>query len=170
MAARKKKSGTGSAEVVELELKKLLTRLSKPGVDRWEADTAKVRHLIALDAASVMKRIDSKQDEAVGLFSRLRTRDGMIELCRSSFTSVTFSELARLSPPEQLATFSFHEQLDAMRWYVSYTEDMPSTVKSTVSQYVRKLGELHRDLTTRIGPPGSGGHPVIEAEPSEAAS
>lgn len=166
MAARKKKpteKKVASAEVVELELKKLLTRLSKPGVDRWEADTAKVRHLIALDAASIMKRIEQKQDEAVGLFSRLRTREGMIELCRSSFTSVTFSELARLNPPEQLATFGFHELLDAMRWYVTYTEDMPSTVKTTVSQYVRKLEELHRDLTARIGPPGTGGHPVIEA-------
>lgn len=160
-SAKKKPQHLG-VDAVELELKKLLTRLSKPGVDRWEADTAKVRHLIALDAAQIMKRIELKQDEAVGLFSRLRTREGMIELCRSTFGSVTFSELARLSPPEQMATFGFHEQLDAMRWYVSYTEDMPSTVKSTVSQYVRKLEELHRELRARIGPPGGGGHPVIE--------
>jgi hypothetical protein len=150
-------------DAVEAELKKLLTRLSKPGVDRWEADTAKVRHLIALDAAGVMKRIDAKQDEAVGLFSRLRTREGLIELCRSSFSSVTFSELARLDPREQTVTFAFHEVLDQLRWYVAYTEDMPSTVKSSVSQYVRILGERHRDLVARIGPPDAGGHPVIEA-------
>ncbi|MFT3707045.1 MAG: hypothetical protein QM817_05185 [Archangium sp.] len=161
MAARKKKKAD-HLDQVEGELKKLLTRLSKPGVDRWEADTAKVRHLISLDAALIMKRIAVKQDEAVGLFSRLRTREGMIELCRSTFGSVTFSELARLNPPEQTAAFDFHEQLDAMRWYVSYTEDMPSTVKSTVSQHVRRLEELHRTLTTRIGPPDAGGHPVIE--------
>jgi hypothetical protein len=162
VAARKKKKAD-HLDQVEAELKKLLIRLSKPGVDRWEADTAKVRHLISLDAARIMKRIESKQDEAVGLFSRLRTREGMIELCRSAFSSVTFSELARLNPPEQAATFDFHELLDAMRWYVSYTEDMPSTVKTTVSQYVRRLEELHRALVVRIGPPGAGGHPVIDA-------
>lgn len=162
-AKKKPAPKVSHVDVVALELKRLLARLSKPGVDRWEADTAKVRHLISLDAAAVMKRIDAKQDEAVGLFSRLRTREGMIELCRSSFSSVTFSELARLDPREQTVTFTFHEVLDQLRWYVAYTEDMPSTVKSTVSQYVRILGERHRDLVARIGPPDADGHPVIEA-------
>lgn len=149
---------------VEDELKRLLARLSKPGVDRWEADTAKVRHLIVLDAQEVMTRLTEKQDEAVGLFSRLRTRDGMVELCRSTFGTVTFSDLARLSPEEQAAVFEFHRVLDRLRWYVRSTEDMPSTVKSTVSQYVRTLGELHRELGARLGTPDALGKPILQHE------
>jgi hypothetical protein len=57
---------------------------------------------------------------------------------------------------------AFHELLDQLRWYVSYTEDMPSTVKTTVSQYVRRLDELHRALVLVIGGPEAGGHPVID--------
>jgi len=146
----------------EAELSKLLARLSKPGVDRWEAETAKVRHLLSLDADQVMRRIEAKQDEAVGLFSRLRTREGMIDLCRSVFTTVTFSDLARLTPKEQRAVHDFHDLLHQLRWYVSYTEDMPSTVKTTVSQYVRRLDELHHLLNAAIGPPEAKGHPVID--------
>ena len=146
----------------ETELARLLTRLSKPGVDRWEADTAKVRHLLSLDAELVMKRIETRQDEAVGLFSRLRTREGMIELSSSVFTTVTFSDLARLTPKEQKAVHAFHDLLHQLRWYVSYTEDMPSTVKTTVSQYVRRLDGLHHALNVAIGAPDAGGHPVID--------
>lgn len=153
-ATRKKKKP--AVEAVEADLAKLINRLSKPGLDKWEADTARVRHLITLDALRLMKRVDTRQEEAVGLFSRLRTRDGLIDLCRTSFGSVTFTELARLNPPEQSAVFAFHDVVDALRWYVSFTEDMPSTVKSTVSQYVRKLEERHRDLVAHLGPPGSG--------------
>lgn len=146
----------------ESELARLLARLSRPGADRWEADTARVRHLLSMDADSVMKRLTSKQDEAVGLFSRLRTRDGMVELCRSGFTTITFSELVRLDPTEQQAVDAFHHVLNELRWYVRYTEDMPSTVKSTVTLYVAKLDGLHRLLNAAIGPPEAKGHRVID--------
>ena len=152
-----------AAEVVELELARLLARLSKPGADRWEADTARVRHLLSLDADGVMKRLVAKQDEAVGLFSRLRTREGMVELCRSGFTTITFNELVRLEPKEQQAVEAFHHVLNELRWYVRYTEDMPSTVKSTVTLYVARLDDLHALLNAAIGPPEAKGHRVIDA-------
>lgn len=150
-----------AAELVEKELARLLARLSKPAADRWEADTARVRHLLSLDADAVMRRLSSKQDEAVGLFSRLRTREGMIELCRSGFTTITFSELVRLDPDEQLAVEGFHQVLNELRWYVRYTEDMPSTVKATVTLYVTRLDELHRRLNAMIGPPEAKGARVV---------
>ena len=59
----------------------------------------------------------------------------------------------------------FHDVLHELRWYVSYTEDMPSTVKTTVSQYVRRLGELRHAVNATIGAPDGDGHPVIEAKP-----
>ncbi len=163
MAPRSKpKPRAKPVDLVERELARLLTRLSKPGADRWEADTARVRHLLSMDADSVMKRLASKQVEAVALFSRLRTREGMVELCRSGFTTITFSELVRLDPAEQQAVEAFHHVLDELRWYVRYTEDMPSTVKSTVTLYVARLDGLHRLLNAAIGPPEAKGHRVID--------
>lgn len=162
LKAKSKPRKPSPAELVELELARLLARLSKPGADRWEADTAKVRHLLSLDADAVMKRLVAKQDEAVGLFSRLRTREGMVELCRSGFTTITFSELVRLDPVEQEAVEAFHSVLQELRWYVRYTEDMPSTVKSTVTLYVARLDELHHKLNATIGPPEAKGHRVVD--------
>ena len=79
------------------------------------------------------------------------------------YTSAPFAELAKLEPKEQAATAAFHEVLHELRWYVSYTEDMPSTVKLTVSQYVRRLDELHHALRVTLGPPEALGHRVIDA-------
>ena len=162
MATRRKGKKPAAPAVVERELARLLARLSRPGADRWEADTTRVRHLLSLDADAVMKRLVAKQDEAVGLFSRLRTREGMVELCRSGFTTITFSELVRLEPREQQAVEAFHQVLNELRWYVRYTEDMPSTVKSTVTLYVARLDELHHLLNAAIGPPDAKGHRVID--------
>lgn len=160
--ARAKRAAKKPTEAVDQELQRLLARLSRPGIERQEAETAKVRHLLSLDVAQVLRRLEAKQDEAVGLFSRLRTREALIALCRTSFTSITFSELARLSPKEQKAVHAFHDVLHELRWYVSYTEDMPSTVKTTVSQYVRRLDELRHALNATLGPPDAEGHPVID--------
>lgn len=159
MAAKKKQKKN---DATERELSKLIARLSKPGADRWEADSARVRHLLSLDAARVMRRLSSKQDEAVSLFSRLRTRDALIELCRSDFTTATFTDLARLDPKEQTAVQHFHDLLHELRWYVSYTEDMPSAVKTTVAQYVRRLDELHHVINATLGSPEAQGHRVVQ--------
>ncbi len=164
MKAKAKPKKRPAPVAAEQELARLLARLSRPGVDRWEADTNKVRHLLSLDADAVMKRLASKQDEAVGLFSRLRTREGMVELCKSNFGTITFSELVRLEPTEQAAVEAFHHTLNELRWYVRYTEDMPSTVKSTVTLYVVRLTELHHALNAVIGPPAASGHRVIQAK------
>lgn len=163
LKAKTRSKKPSAAELVEHELARLLARLAKPGTDRWETDTARVRHLLSLDADAVMRRLAAKQDEAVGLFSRLRTREGMIELCRSGFTTITFSELVRLDPAEQQAVEAFHQVLNELRWYVRYTEDMPSTVKTTVTLYVTKLDGLHRELNAIIGPPEAKGHRVVDA-------
>ncbi len=130
----------------------------KPAVREVE----RVRHLLSLDAARAVRRLEAKHEEAVSLFSRLRTREALVELCRSDFTSASFTALSKLEPKEQASTAAFHDALFELRWYVSYTEDMPSAVKVTVTQYVRKLSELHRVLSATLGPPEALGHRVIE--------
>lgn len=129
------------------------------------AETVRVRHLLTLDAAAVLKRLDTKQDEMVALFSRHRSREPMLHVLKSWFTSITFPELALLEPREQKAVAAFYAALDELRWYVHYTEDMPSTVRTTLAVHARKLGELHRALTVTIGAPEDDGHPVVDAGP-----
>jgi hypothetical protein len=125
---------------------------------------ARVRHLLALDAANVMSRLASRQDEMVALFSRLRSREPLLEPLQSWFGSIAFAELVALSPAEQRAANVFYEQLGQLRWYLQYTEDMPGQVQLKLSALARQLESAHGQLVGAIGPPDQGGAKVVNAE------
>jgi hypothetical protein len=125
---------------------------------------ARVRHLLALDAANVMVRLRTRQDEMVSLFSRLRDRGPLVETVRCWFTTISFGELSMLSPAEQLAANGFYELLGEVRWYLQYTEDMPGQVQLRLGAHVRKLEERHAGLVAALGPPDASGAPVVNAE------
>jgi hypothetical protein len=125
---------------------------------------AHVRHLLALDAANVMKRIVTRQHEMVALFSRLRDRAPMLEAIRSWYLTITFSDLAELEPLEQTTVSRFYELLDELRWYLQYTEDMPTQVLLKVATFIGRLETGHRQLVVAIGPASADGAPVVEAQ------
>ena len=123
-----------------------------------------MRHLIALDAQTVMRRLGARQAEMVALFSRLRDRSPLLDAVRSWFTSISFTELSAIEPPEQRAVIDFYELLGDLRWYLDYTEDMPLQVGQRVTQFVRELQVSHRKRTEAIGPPDARGAVVVEAQ------
>ncbi|MBX5480300.1 MAG: hypothetical protein IRZ16_00405 [Myxococcaceae bacterium] len=123
-----------------------------------------MRHLIALDAQNVLRRLRARAEEMVSLFSRLRDRTPMIETARTWFLTITFSELSLLEPAEQKAVNAFYDALDELRWYLQYTEDMPGQVQTRLSQLLRALEEQHRALTLAIGHPDAEGARVVDAE------
>ncbi|MBS1153463.1 MAG: hypothetical protein H6Q89_5161 [Myxococcaceae bacterium] len=122
-----------------------------------------VRHLLAVDAANVIERLVTRQQEMVALFSRRRDRTPMLEAVRSWFLSITFAELSLLPPAEQKAVSLFYELLDELRWYLQYTEDMPTQVLQKVALYVGRLETCHRQLVAAIGPSSADGVAVVEA-------
>lgn len=124
---------------------------------------ARVRHLLSLDAARVMARLAKRQGEVVRLFSRLRDRAPLLHMVASRFDSATFADLSALEPQEQVAAHAFHDLLDELRWYLTYTEDMPLTVQATLDQFARQLDDAHRALRTAIGAP-HGVPDVVDAE------
>jgi hypothetical protein len=125
---------------------------------------ARVRHLIALDAANLMVRLRARHDAMVGLFSRLRDRTPMLQTVHSWFLTADFRELAALEPFEQNAVNQFYSLVGELRWYLQYTEDMPALVRQKVANFVRRLVEAHLKLTQIIGPPDADGAPVVEGE------
>ncbi len=126
----------------------------------------RVRNLIALDAALIMRRLGARRDEMFVLFSRLRSREPMLTTIATRFTSATFHDLVHLPEREQAVVHGFYERLDEMRWYFTYTEDMPSTVQQTFSGLHRRLEEAYRQLVVALGPPVTpDAAVVVEAEP-----
>ncbi|MCA2976843.1 MAG: hypothetical protein INH41_12185 [Myxococcaceae bacterium] len=123
-----------------------------------------MRHLLALDASTVMARFAARQDSMVGLFSRLRDRAPMLSVLDTRFDTITFGELSLLEPVEQRAVSRFHEVLGELRWYLAYTEDMPLQVQTRLTGSARRLEAAFRELVATIGPPEADGARVLEVE------
>jgi len=128
----------------------------------------RVRNLIALDAALIMRRLGARRDEMFTLFSRLRSREPMLSTIATRFTSATFHDLVHLPEKEQAVVHGFYERLDEMRWYFTYTEDMPSTVQQTFTALHRRLEEAYRLLVVALGPPVQGGEGLLHRRLEEA--
>jgi hypothetical protein len=127
--------------------------------------TARVRNLIALDSASIMRRLEARRGEMFVLFSRLRSREPMLSTLATRYASATFHDLMNLPAREQSVVDHFYECLDALRWYFTYTEDMPSTAQQTFNTLHRRLEEAHRKLVATIGHPVTPeGATVVEGE------
>lgn len=115
-----------------------------------------------------MTRLAARRHEMVGLFSRLRDRTPLLSPLQSWFDTAGFPQLALLEPGEQKAVNDFHELLGEVRWYLRYTEDMPTQVQHKLTQFVHRLETSYRKLVAAIGPPESHGAPVIEVEVKKA--
>jgi 3-hydroxyacyl-CoA dehydrogenase len=133
---------------------------------RLESPTERIRNLISLDANNVMKRLEARRDEMISLFSRLRDRTPMLSTVHNWFSSITFSDLVQLASREQSVVNQFYDCLDELRWYFTYTEDMPSTAQQNFSALFRRLEEAYGRLLAALGPPAapSGEAMVVEAE------
>ncbi|WP_163989136.1 hypothetical protein [Pyxidicoccus caerfyrddinensis] len=118
-----------------------------------EEMAARVRNLLAMDAAGVMRRLDARRDEMFALFSRLRSREPLLGTIASRYASGAFEHLIQLPEQEQAVVDHFYERLDELRWYFTYTEDMPGTAQQIFTKLHKRLEEAYRVLVVTLGPP-----------------
>lgn len=140
-----------------------MAKRSKPR-GKAQEPSLRVKHLIGVDAANVLRRLDARLPEMVSLFSRLRDRSPMLQTVHSWFQSADFADLALLEPDELRVVNGFYEELGELRWYLQYTEDMPTTVASTVSARAKRLHEAHARMVAVIGAPKAYAAPTVDAE------
>jgi hypothetical protein len=115
------------------------------------AERDRVRHLLALDATGVMRRLADRREEMVTIFSQQRDRGALLAPLRSTFDTLRFSDLAILNTQDQRVVHDFHEALDDLHWYLQYTVDMPGTLELKLQHYLRGLATAFQKLVDRLG-------------------
>jgi hypothetical protein len=138
------------------------TAASRPRRAAVSTDAERVRNLVALEAAGLMRRLAQRSEEMISLFSRLREREPLLAPLRSPLTTMSFEHLALLEPRQQSALGHFVDELEALRWYFQYTTDMPSSAQLRLRQHRRSLEAAYQRLAEEIGPaqaPAAAGEP-----------
>ena len=124
------------------------------------ADRLRVLHLLALDANALMVRLDSRHQLMLTIFSRQRDRATLLDPLRSTFYGASFADLAALEPAEQSAVFAFYEALDALRWYLQHTTDMPGQLEIVLTGHRKALVAAHLALMNVLVPRRAPKRPV----------
>lgn len=125
----------------------------------------RVRHLLVLDASTLVGRLTSRADEMIRLFSRLRDRAPLLAATHTLWPTIGFDSLACLFAEEQRAALAFFELAQELRWYLSYTEDMPTQLRANVEGFVERLQHALALLIGVLGPIDADGVRIVDAEP-----
>jgi hypothetical protein len=109
------------------------------------------RHVLVLESKALMVRLAARQDEMVALFSRLRNREALLAPFHSLMDSMDFSHLVLLSPDEQQHVTGFRELVNEMKWYLMFTEDMPTQVQLKLTSFIKRLEVAFSALSWSLG-------------------
>lgn len=125
-------------------------RPGSPGTER-----ERVRNLLAIDAANLVRRITKRYERMVEVFGHKRDRTALVEPLESWFGSITFRELVLFRPAEQRAIADFYAAIDELRWYVRHTEDMPGTLATVLESHRRDITDAYEVFRRAIGEPAA---------------
>lgn len=112
--------------------------------------SVRTMHLVALDATSLLRRLEERHLEMLSAFSRLRDREGLLATMRCFGLSARFEDLAVVGPEVQDAVTRFYDLVDDLRWYFQFTTDMPGTLAQKFADHRRRLAEAHGELTRAL--------------------
>lgn len=130
-----------------------------------EEARGRIAHLIALDAFHIVRRLTTRADEMVTIFSQRRSREPLLETLASRFDHLRFEDVVQLDIPAQDAVSAFYELLDEVRWYARYTEDMPLQVRRSMVGFQSRLTRARDLLMEALQLPlGQDGPVVVDVE------
>ena len=104
-------------------------------------ETQRILTLLKLDAKRLLERIRDREPEYMFVFSNKRTREHFRDIFKNRYESVGVSDLKKCSQEVIIGLDNFYTLIDEMRWFLNHTEEMPGTVESKVSSYIRHLDE-----------------------------
>ncbi len=107
--------------------------------------------LLRLDAQRLYERIKYRQTEYMTLFSLKRTRGHFKYIFKNRYEDIPIDSLRILDSDLLEALDYFYHQVDEMRWYLYFTEDMPGKVSDFIDHYVTELDSAFEQLQNAFG-------------------
>lgn len=122
-------------------------------MDDHEADSpaARLRLLLGLEIRRIVVGLESRRELLASLWGRSRAREPMLQTIHSRWAGVQMHHLLILEPEEIVALEAFYGLLDEVRIYVSFTDDMPTTMLDEMDSYREQLRELGEEAVRCLG-------------------
>lgn len=111
----------------------------------------RLRRLLALEVVRIVEDLLSRREVLLTVWSRHRARQPFLDAMFSRWRTVEVRHLLWLTEAEIVAVEDFHRELDQLRTYAAYTEDMPMTVAERFDAALPRLAALGDRAVDALG-------------------
>lgn len=111
----------------------------------------RLRLLLALEIDRVVHALSTRQRFLLRIWSRDRLRQPFLATLFTRWEATLPGDLALLTPEQLVALQAFHEEVDDLRLYFGYTEDMPSTMHDLYVKRVARMAKLGASAVHTLG-------------------
>jgi len=117
---------------------------------------SRFRRLLAMEIDRIVEDLAARRPLLLEVWGRHRDRGPFLDTLFSRWSTVGFAELTSLEPDVASAIDAFYREVANFRLYVSYTQDMPSTLSDRLETTLLRLREVSRPALAALGglPPG----------------
>jgi hypothetical protein len=125
------------------------SKVKKIKESNWLSDLEKKKRLITLISLEIERIIfdlEFRKDILFKLWSKERLRKPLINVLKADFLKLDFEMLILLSDDLVKKLNEFYRILDDFLFYVSYTEDMPQTMRTQFDHFVTALKKKKKNL------------------------
>lgn len=99
----------------------------------------KIRSLLGLEIRRVTEDLVRRRDILVELWGRHRVRAPFLDTAFSRYRTLGMADLLLLEPEEVERVEAFYRELDDLRFYLAYTEDMPRAMAMVFDSALARL-------------------------------
>lgn len=125
----------------------------------------RIRKLLALEISRIVEDLDVRRDFLLQMWSAHRKREPFLDTIHSRWNTLDFPMLSELEPEEVVVVESFYRELDEFRLYISFTQDMPTTLGDRYDEMLLRVA-AYGDLALEcLG--GAPERPVVEFDNDE---
>jgi hypothetical protein len=127
----------------------------------------RLRQLIAMEIGRVVEDLEVRRGFLVEVWSRHRDRGPLLDTVFTRWKTLALADLALIDAEAMIACEAFYRELDELRLYFQFTQDMPTTLDE---QYALALARVqaYGNLALRMlggAPP----RPIVDI-PTEVAT
>lgn len=102
-------------------------------------DSLRMLVILKNDSRRLFERIKHRKNEYLTILSLKRTREHFKDIFASIYPTITISQLSLLSEDVLMALDEFYGKTEHLKWYLNHSEDMPATMKDSVTLQVREI-------------------------------
>ena len=106
--------------------------------------------LIQQDLQELVKRLNSRMEDALRMFAQKRTREHFEQIFFNRYKDFSQAILSELDSDVYPKVVSIYEEIDEMYWYLKSTEDMPSLVRTKVDAYLKNMNKNYAEVLDHL--------------------